>query len=345
MRGLKARAHGYAHARAGLLGNPSDGYGGKAIGLCMADLSAQAFVEPAEGLRVLGDGNAVAVFSGFEDLGKDFARGGFEHGLGLLKAALHRFGQAHAGRLREDPNDPRLQFSIRFETDIPLQVGLAGSSAIVIAALRALADWFGFSLAPAQLAQFALEAETEDLGIAAGPMDRIVQAFEGVVAMDLALPGDFSSHWALDPGSLPPLFVAWDPAGGKPSGLAHGVLRERWKAGDPEVMQAIESFRRLVDEGVEALARGDHTLFRDAMDRNFALRREIFPVAETDSKMVALAASHGASAKLCGSGGAVIGSPGDEGDFDSLQAAYSAAGYGFLRPSVKASSASRKPSA
>ena len=42
MRGLKTRAHGYAHARAGLLGNPSDGYGGKAIGLCMADLSAQA---------------------------------------------------------------------------------------------------------------------------------------------------------------------------------------------------------------------------------------------------------------------------------------------------------------
>jgi len=341
MRGVAA----HAHARAGLLGNPSDGYGGKAIGLCMADLSAQAFVEPAEGLRVLGDGNAVAVFSGFEDLGQDFARGGLEHGLGLLKAALHRFGQAHAEQLREDRNDPRLQFSIRFETDVPHQAGLAGSSAIVIAALRALASWFGFSLAPAQLAKLALEAETEDLGIAAGPMDRIVQAFEGVVAMDLALPGDFSCHWALDPGSLPPLFVAWDPAGGKPSGLAHGVLRERWKAGDPEVMQAIESFRGLVDEGLEALARGNHALFREAMDRNFALRQEIFPVAETDAKMVALAASHGASAKLCGSGGAVIGSPGSEADFDALQAAYSAAGYGFLRPTVKSSPTRREPGA
>lgn len=334
-----------AHARAGLLGNPSDGYGGKAIGLCLADFRARVFVEPAAEFQVLGAGDGRVVFSGFEELGEDFARGGFDDGLGLLKAALRRFWGVHAERLRRDPADPRLRFSIGFETDIPRQVGLGGSSAIVIAALRALADWFGVSLGPAKLAELALAAEIEDLGIAAGPMDRIVQALEGVVAMDLARPGDFSSHWALDPSCLPPLFVAWDPAGGKPSGLAHGDLRERWKAGDREVMETIEALRRLVDEGLEMLERGDHALFRDAMDRNFELRRKIFSVAETDLKMVDLAASHGASAKLCGSGGAVIGSPGSEGDFDALEEAYTAAGYGFLRPTVKTGFTTRGPSA
>jgi glucuronokinase len=77
------------------------------------------------------------------------------------------------------------------------------------------------------------------------------------------------------------------------------------------------------------------------MDRNFELRRKIFSVAETDLKMVDLGASHGASAKLCGSGGAVIGVPGSEGDFEALEAAYTAAGYGFLRPTVKTTSTAR----
>ena len=48
------RVMGVAHARAGLLGNPSDGYGGKAIALCLAGFRARVYVEPDEVLRILG---------------------------------------------------------------------------------------------------------------------------------------------------------------------------------------------------------------------------------------------------------------------------------------------------
>ena len=330
---------GVAHSRAGLLGNPSDGYGGKAIGLCLADLRAEVRIEPADALRIVGTGGAERTFPSLLENRGPFEGTARDDGTPLLHAALNRFGLAHPELTSRDPADPALRFSIGFETNIPRQVGLAGSSAIVIAALRGLAQWFDVTLPPTLLAKLALEAETEDLGIAAGPMDRIVQACEGLVAMDLAEPGNLSAYWALDPASLPPLFLAWDPRGGKPSGEAHGPLRERWRARDPEIMATVEAFRNLVDEGLESLNRGDHAGFCDAMNRNLALRRKIFPVAPADLQMAKLATHHGASAKLSGSGGAVVGAvvggPASEADLHRLERAYRRAGYEFLRPTPK----------
>ena len=153
--------------------------------------------------------------------------------------------------------------------------------------------------------------------------------------MDLAEPGDVSSYRALAEECLPPLFVAWDPRGGESSERAHGVLRERWRSHDPEVMNTIEAFRDLVDQGLSLLGRGDHDGFRAAMARNFELRRRIFEVGERDLEMVALAQEQGAGAKLCGSGGAVIGVPAPASTFESIERAYVGAGYRFFRPSVQ----------
>src|SRR4051794_41209011 len=161
-------------ARAALAGNPSDNYGGRTLAVTLPAFRARAQVEPAPRIDV--DGPVAA-------------------------AALRRF--AHATGI--DPGPRR----IRCSTTIPKQVGLAGSSGIVVAVLRALADAVGVDLPPAELAVIALEAETEELGIAAGPQDRVVQAHGGLVMMDFT-----GSHWrggALDPAPPPPLFVAWRP--------------------------------------------------------------------------------------------------------------------------------------
>ena len=72
-------------------------------------------------------------------------------------------------------------------TTIPRSVGLAGSSAIVIAALRAA----GVDLEPPEVAELALAIERDDLGIAAGLQDRAVQAFDQPVLVD----GERSRHW------------------------------------------------------------------------------------------------------------------------------------------------------
>ena len=115
-----------APARAGLMGNPGDVYGGKAIGVALWNFSARVQIEPAPQLALPDDPGAAA----------------------LLEAAL--------GRLPEAP-DRRLALALH--SDVPRQAGLAGSSAIVVAALKALCAWFDSPLHPAELAERALAAE------------------------------------------------------------------------------------------------------------------------------------------------------------------------------------------
>lgn len=324
-----------AHARAGLLGNPSDGYGGKAIALALLDFRARVRIEPADRFELVpGDSDGVRFPSLREALAR-FAVVGCDDGLRLLRAAVCRFA-GWLARLDElAPDDPRLRFRMGYDTDIPRQVGLAGSSAIVVAALRALCAWFAVVIPPAELAELALAAELEDLGIAAGAMDRVIQAYGGLVCMDLAEPRSAAGYQRLDPELLPPLFVAWDPHGGESSARAHGSLRARWLAGDPEVLATIDAFRSLVDEGVAALRAGEPDRLRDLMRRNFDLRTRIFDVAQRDRGLVAIARDVGGAAKLCGSGGAVVGMApaGDpETALAALERRYRDAGFGFRRP-------------
>ena len=94
-------------------------------------------------------------------------------------------------RLQRVTGAPVSASEIRWGTNIPRSVGLAGSSAIVIAVLRALCASHAIALAPDALARLALEVETEELGIAAGLQDRIAQVYGGVTFMDFGSPHRF----------------------------------------------------------------------------------------------------------------------------------------------------------
>ncbi len=329
-------ASGRAFARVGLLGNPSDGYGGKVLAFTLRDFRARARIEPSDRVEIIAaDGDLVA-FAAARQAAEAYSVEGASGGLRLVSAALHRFF-LHAPQLADlDAADERSRFSIRFDTDIPRQVGLSGSSAIVIAVLRGLMGWFDHTFEHAELAEIALAAEVEELGLAGGPMDRVIQVYEGVVAMDLREPRSAASYKAVNPDVLPPLFVAWDPAGGEPSGKVHGALRARWDSGDEELRALMSDFRGLVDAGLEALDRGDHDAFREMIDRNFELRARFFPISARDREAISIARRAGAAAKLCGSGGAIVGQPGDESDFDLLSNDYRAADFEFLRPRIVA---------
>src|SRR6058998_237792 len=135
-----------AYARAGLLGNPSDIYGGRVLAFTFRNFSARVLVERAERIE-LGPGVSA------DTLGDAVAGGAGRHGGGALLAAALKKLTDHSPRLLELPaTDPRLGLRVTVATDIPRQVGLAGSSAIVVAALRALAQWFGVELDAATVA-------------------------------------------------------------------------------------------------------------------------------------------------------------------------------------------------
>ena len=64
---------------------------------------------------------------------------------------------------------PLPALALRASSDIPRQVGLGGSSALILALLRALHACHDRAATPLDLAAMAWKAETRDLGIVAGP--------------------------------------------------------------------------------------------------------------------------------------------------------------------------------
>jgi glucuronokinase len=77
-------------------------------------------------------------------------------------------------------------FSIYAKSNIPRQVGLAGSSALIIAFLQSMIEFYKLEISANQKVSLALSAEQDQLGIAAGYQDRVVQIFNGLVYMDFA---------------------------------------------------------------------------------------------------------------------------------------------------------------
>jgi len=217
-----------------------------------------------------------------------------------------------------------------FTTTVPRQVGLAGSSAIVTAALRALADRVGSSWDPVELAKTAWYVETEVLGWVAGPQDRVVQAYEGLVDMDFNQMWHAESYERLDPSALPPLFVAWNQSMGQPSTVAHAQVRQRWVDGDTEVVEVMHEFADLAASGRRSLdANAAAAEWPALLNRAFALRRSIWNITDIDEALVATGADLGAGVAFAGSGGAVVGCIADPTRMEMLATAYQGLGAGF----------------
>ena len=119
-------AVGVAYARAGLLGNPSDGYGGKAIAVALPDFRARVVLEHAERLEIVPGNTDLLVFEGFDHAHAVLSRRGFDDGPRLLRASLAAFADHCRDELDLDQRDPRQRFRMSYETNVPIQVGLSG---------------------------------------------------------------------------------------------------------------------------------------------------------------------------------------------------------------------------
>jgi glucuronokinase len=255
---------GRAYARAALAGNPSDGFGGAVLACCVGELRAWAHAEPAT--TAVSDPPSA-----------------------LVDAAIARFAR---GPCR-----------VRWGTGVPREVGLAGSSAIVTATVRALCGLHGHALEPDDLAEMVLAVEVCDLGIAAGPQDRYAQAHEGLVLMDFS--GQRPRVERLDRELLPALYLAWHAAAAEASHAVHGGLRER--ADQPALRRAMALLAGHARAARDALLAGDRSAFAAALDASFDTRQALLELDPRHVAMVRAARAAGASANYAGSGGAIVG--------------------------------------
>jgi glucuronokinase len=232
-------------------------------------------------------------------------------------------------------------FSVRYATTIPRQVGLAGSSAIITATLRCLMDFYDVRLPLEAQPTFVLSVEQEELGITAGLQDRVAQVYEGLVYMDFArereriVDGLRSYHYEpLDPGLLPSLYLAYHESLGEPTEVFHNDIRGRFNRGEPVVVEAMKRFAALAAEGREALLAHDAARLARVMNANFDTRRSIYNLPGWQVSMVEAARACGASAKFAGSGGAIVGTYESEAQLEHLREALGAIGSRVVVPRV-----------
>ena len=295
-----------AHARLGLLGNPSDIYGGKALAVSVANYGATVTLRA----NLDSKDETISVVPG---------EGEREGGVKLIESLLSVFFDDPP--LRHLRSERQTGFTLTYTSNIPYQVGLSGSSAIVCAALRCLVRYYEVEeLIPrARLPNLVLAAETK-LGIVAGYMDRVQQVYGGLVFMDFNSSyfesEGFGRYERLDVSRLPRLHLMHLRKSGGQSGRIHSDVRRRFLEGDTEVAEAMREFAGIAERGrsilVGSAEGGEDGAVAEAlageMRSNFALRRKLFGDAVLGAEnleMVELAESMGAAAKFTGSGGAI----------------------------------------
>ena len=336
------------YARIGLMGNPSDIFYGKTISSCITNFHARVRLTESQQLKI--EPHRVfdpTEFSSLKELEVTSKRDGYYGGIRLIYAACKRFSEycRENNIILEDRN-----YTIRYDTNIPRQVGLGGSSAIIVSLLKALMEFYGLTDGDIPLEvqpSLVLSVETDELGINAGLQDRVIKVYGGTVFMDFDRSiMDRLGHGIyerMDSSLLPNLFLAYMKGSGKESGRMHNQVRFRFSQGDREIIDAMATFAGYAVEAKQALEEGDHKRFAELMDMNFDLRRKIYTddaIGEKSLQMIEIARSHGAPAKFPGSGGAVIGIYEDEEQYRRLKAAYLSRGFRFTRADPQKSSIS-----
>ena len=126
-----------AFARAGLLGNPSDGFFGKTISIIVRNFGASVLLYESPELRIEEDEEYA--FRNLRHFTDTISKTGYYGGKRLVKAAIKKFCDYCD---EQGIKLPYRNFTVRFSTTIPRQVGLSGSSAIITATFKALMQFF-----------------------------------------------------------------------------------------------------------------------------------------------------------------------------------------------------------
>jgi glucuronokinase len=330
-----------AYARAGLVGNPSDIFHGKTISLLFDSFQARVKLYETPRLAIVPNARDHVCFESLDDLVTYRRQFGYYGGIRLIEAIIVRFREHCA---REGIALDNRNFTVEYDSTIPFGVGLGGSSAIIKAVLAALMRFYNLTDKDIPLPlqpNLVLEAETAELDISAGPQDRVVVVYGGLVYMDFseaayaANNGLHGNYEKLDSSLLPPLFIAYKEKLAKSSGAVHNIMRYRAAVEhDGKVLEAMAAKAALVEEARRELVAGNKAALGPILSRDFDLRRSVYSISPANLRIVEIARSLGAHAKQTGSGGAVIGTYDDEAHYRKLSDVYAAEGFSTLKVQV-----------
>lgn len=307
------------YARAGLIGNPSDGYFGKTIAFTVRNFAASITLYESPALEIRFHRSDRSQFSSMQDLVEDIRYSGYYGGLRLIKAAIKKFYDYCS----KQELDLTSNFTILYDTNIPLRVGLAGSSAIIASVMKALLKFYKVEIDKPTLANLILSVETEELGISGGLQDRVAQIYQDIVYMDFTRNHmdeyGYGKYEYLPAEKLPNFYIAYTDDLSEGTEVFHNNIRQRFDQGDQQVHDAMREFAEITVQFREALQTIDIDAMNKLINRNFDLRASIFNISKRNWELINCARNVGVSSKFCGSGGAIVGIYENEKMFKTLQ--------------------------
>ena len=325
----------YSYPRAAVIGNPSDGYFGKTIAFVFSNFIAKVQLYQTPMLEIKPQRVDETTYSNMEELYNKVNFGGYYGGMRLIKGIVKVFYEYCK------TNDIKLaskNFTITYNSNIPLRLGLAGSSAILTACLKAICLFYEVYIEPAIFANLVLSVETRELGISAGLQDRVAQAFEKPVFMNfdkkIMKKQGYGEYLALQNIHFPNFYIAYRKNLSEGTETVHNNLRARFEIKEAKVLQAMKRWAQITEEFKEALGKGDNQKMHNLINENFDLRKSLIPISQGNIEMVELARSTGASAKFTGSGGAIIGTYSDEVMYNKLHDLMSGHEIEVIKPNI-----------
>jgi galactokinase/mevalonate kinase-like predicted kinase len=280
-----------APGRAGIIGNPTDMYGGAVLS-CSVDMRARVTVMPAPHL-VLETGGQECRIASRDD----------------LRPQGDRFDVARA--VLDYMRLPPLACHVQYESEIPLRSGLSGSTALVVALLQALLAWQGEYPNPYRLAEQARYVELNYLKVVCGYQDAYMCTFGGLNYMDFRGKQFYREAEAELFATIEPLasyvsqlpFVLGFTGVQHASGAVHKPLRERWLEGEAAVVEGYKRITEIARMGKKALLLTDWTQLGRLMNENHMIQRELGGSGEVNERLISAALEAGAlGAKLAGAG-------------------------------------------
>jgi len=202
--------------------------------------------------------------------------------------------------------------SLRLTTrvDVPSGSGLGGSSTLVVATLKAYAEWLNFPLDDYDLAHVSYSIEREDAGLKGGRQDQFAAAFGGFNFMEFGRDG----HVLVNPlrikenvvSELESSILLFYTGASRTSAT---IIEEQARNVETGNMQAIEAMHQIKQEAFrmkEALLRGDfgllHSVLRSSWESKKRMASRI--VDERIGEIYAKALEAGAyCARISGAGG------------------------------------------
>lgn len=261
-----------APGRAGIIGNPTDIYGGRVLS-CSVPARATCKLTLGEGVSLPED-------------------------LRLWNAAQARYPLGQPVR-------------VEWSTQIPRSAGISGSTALLAATMACVLRLTGHDPDLTSLegksafAELVRDIERNDAGIVCGFQDAYMIAHGGLQFMNFAgkhpvTHGPPGTLTAID-SPLPFLLITTGVE--RLSGSVHGPMAQRWLDGEELVVDSMIRIAELADEGLAAILERDWTALGRAMDENHELIAALGGSGEPIDLLVARCKANGAiSAKLAGAG-------------------------------------------